>query len=96
MHLNFYFHNKKEYFNEIRGESEALFVIEDPDIIYIPRVTKKDSETPTKGCLYNHYKVVRSELRLACKLPKKAVPVVVDEHIKNGERHNLSFIVFNP
>ena len=67
----FSFRIKKEYFNKIRGEAEALFVTEDPDILYIPRVTGKDSETPAKGCLYNHYKFVRSELRLAYKLPKK-------------------------
>ena len=51
---------------ELRDQIVELFPTEDKELLYVPYYMNEDKQAVSaRGTLYNHYKFVRKELRLA-------------------------------
>lgn len=49
---------------DLRNQVVELFPTENPDYLYISYSENKNKQTVTaRGCLYNHYRAIRKELR---------------------------------
>ena len=71
--ISFCYRIKPDKFIFMRDQIKELFPTEDTDIFYIPYTYEDTKCTPARGYLYNEYKTVRKDLKIAgILLPNKA------------------------
>lgn len=68
-------------FTKLRNDFQELFPKEDPDLFYIPPSENDNNEAKSaRGGLYNHYRIVRKDLRDARILKLVKTSITLDEN----------------